>query len=33
MLGRYRPMVKEWEKSKDKNKLTKEDILRIAAAK
>jgi len=33
MLGRYRPMLKEWKRSKDKNKLTKEDILRIEAAK
>lgn len=31
-LGRYRAMLKEWEKSKDKNHLTKDDILRIGAA-
>jgi uncharacterized protein len=29
LLGSYRAMLKEWEKSKDKNRLTKDDIIRI----
>lgn len=31
MLGFYRAMLKEWQKSRDKNKLTKDDILRITS--
>jgi uncharacterized protein len=32
MLDRYRAMLKEWKKSKDKNHLTKDDIIRITNA-
>jgi uncharacterized protein YfbU (UPF0304 family) len=33
MLDSYRAMLKEWEKSKDKNRLTKDDIIRITSAR
>jgi uncharacterized protein YfbU (UPF0304 family) len=32
MLDSYRSMLKEWEKSADKNRLTKDDIIRITSA-
>jgi uncharacterized protein YfbU (UPF0304 family) len=32
-LPRYRSMLHEWERSTDKNNLTKDDILRIVSAK
>lgn len=32
-LGRYRAMLKEWNASKDRNKLTKEDIVRIGSVR
>jgi uncharacterized protein len=33
MLANYRAMLTEWEKSKDKNRLTKDDIIRITSVR